>query len=65
VRGLAVQHLQQQRAVRVFGGLGLGDLAFVHQRLHPGVVVGELAELACSQQISAGVADVGDAVLAT
>ena len=42
----AVERPQQDRALRVGGGLLRGDPAVVHQRLHEGVVVGDLVELA-------------------
>ncbi len=39
----AAQRPHQQGALRVGGGLLLGDPALVHQPLHPGVVLGDLA----------------------
>ena len=47
-------------ALRVRPRLGLGDPALVDERLHVGVVVGDLRELAVAQQVGAGVADVGE-----
>ena len=43
---LAVEDLEDQRAVRVLEGLGLGDPAVVDEGLHPGVVAGEPGEVA-------------------
>ena len=40
----AAQRPHQQRALRVGGGLLLGDAALVDQALHPGVVLGDLRE---------------------
>ena len=39
----AAQRAHQQGALRVGGGLLLGDAALVDQALHPGVVLGDLA----------------------
>ena len=61
VRRLAVEHLQQQRPVRVDRGVGLADLAVVDQGLNPAVVVGEPLQLALAQPVGAAVADVGQA----
>jgi hypothetical protein len=63
VLGLAVEHLEQQRAVRVDRRLLLGDPALVDQRLHPGVVVGHPGEPVGAHQVAAGVADVDQAEL--
>ena len=57
----AAQRAHQQRALRVGGGLLLGDPALVDQALHPGVVLGDLGEHAVAQQVGAGVADVDEA----
>ena len=54
----AAQRAHQQGALRVGGGLLLGDPALVDQPLHPGVVLGDLRELAVAQEVRAGVADV-------
>ncbi|ESU50049.1 hypothetical protein P376_1974 [Streptomyces sp. HCCB10043] len=57
----AAQRPHQQGALRVGGGLFLGDPALVDQALHPGVVLGDLRQDAVAQQIRAGVADVHQA----
>ncbi len=57
----AAQRAHQQGALRVGGGLFLGDPALVDQTLHPGVVLGDLGEDAVAQQVGAGVADVHEA----
>lgn len=55
------QRTHQESALRVGGGLFLGDPALVDQPLHPGVVLGDLGEYAVTQQVRAGVADVDEA----
>ena len=55
-----VQGAEQDRSLRVVGGLLLGDAPVVHQRLHERVVVRDLVELTVAQQIGAGVADMGE-----
>lgn len=57
----AVQRAHQQGALRVGLGLLRGDPPLVHQPLHPGVVLGDLAERTVPQQVRAGVADVHQA----
>lgn len=54
----AAQRAHQQRALRVGGGLFLGDAALVDEALHPGVVLRDLREHAVAQQVRARVADV-------
>ena len=63
VGGLPVQHLQQQRAVRVHRGFGFADLAVVDQGLHPAVIVREPFQLAVAEQVGAAVSDVRQAEL--
>ncbi|CAM5628091.1 hypothetical protein SGLAM104S_01541 [Streptomyces glaucescens] len=57
----AAEGAHQQGALRVGGGLFLGDPALVDQPLHPGVVLGDLGEDAVAQQVGARVADVHQA----
>ncbi len=57
----AAQRAHQQGALRVGGGLFLGDPALVDEALHPGVVLGDLGEDAVAQEVRAGVADVHEA----
>ena len=57
----AAQRAHQQGALRVGGGLFLGDAALVDQALHPGVVLRDLREDAVAQQVRARVADVYEA----
>ncbi len=61
VGGLTVEHLQQQGSMRVVRRLGLADLAFVDQRLHPAVIMGESFQLAVAEEVGPAVADVGQA----
>jgi len=58
---LAVDHPQDQRAVRVDQGLGLGDPALVDQTLHPGVVPAEAGQLPVAPAVGPRVADVRQA----
>ena len=51
VLGLSVEHLEQQRTVRVHRSLLRGDATLVDEGLHPGVVVGETTQLAVAQQV--------------
>ena len=53
----AVQRPQQERALGVGGDVVGADPALVDQRLHQGVVVGDLVELALPEQVTARVAD--------
>ena len=57
----AVEGLEDEVAVRVGPRLLLGDAPLVDERLHEGVVVGELAQLAAAVEVGAAVADVADA----
>lgn len=57
----AAQGPHQQRALRVRGGLFLGDTALVDEPLHPGVVLGDLRQQTVAQQVGARVADVHEA----
>jgi hypothetical protein len=56
--GAAVQRPQQQRALRMGGGLIGADAPVIHQRLDQRVVVRDLVEGAVPQQVGAGVPDV-------
>ena len=60
----AVQGLGQQVAPVVGEGLLLGNPPGVHQRLHVGVVLGQLGQQAVAQQVGAGIPDVDDRNLA-
>jgi len=62
---MAVEHLEQQRTVRVHRCLGLVDLAVVDQRLHPAVVVGQPVQGGVAVEVGTAVADVGQAQLVT
>jgi hypothetical protein len=57
---LAVERAQQQGPLRVAVGLLGGDPAVVDERLHERVVVGDLRELAVTDQVGARVADVAE-----
>ena len=52
---------QQERALGVARGLVLGDAALVDERLHEGVVAGDLGEDAVAEEIGPRVADVDHA----
>ena len=60
---LSVEHLDDERPVRVGGCLLGGQASLVDQLLHPGVVMCELVQFAAAQQVAAGVADVGQSKL--
>ena len=53
----AVQRAQQQRALWVVGRFLLGDPAVIDERLHEGVVMGQLVQDATPVEVGAGVAD--------
>ncbi len=59
VVGVAGHHPGDQRALRVVLGLLRGDPVLVDELLDEGVVLGDLGELALTQQIGPAVADVG------